>query len=510
MSQTSENDKRIAKNTIALYIRTLVTMAVGLFTSRVVLNVLGIEDYGVYNVVGGVVSMFTIVTASLSQSISRYLTFELGKGNRDKLRTIFCTSVNIQLLMSLVVIVLMECIGIWFLNTKMNIDANRMYAANWVFQFSVLTFVINLISVPYNAAIIAHEKMKAFAYVSILEAVLKLVIVAALLLSSIDKLITYAFFQLLVSITIRMVYGSYCKRHFEECRYSFVIDKQLLKDMTGFAGWSSTAAIAWVFNIISNIFFGVVVNAARGVATQVEGIMKGFAINFTTAVRPQIIKSYSSGDKANLFRLLCSSTKYSYFLMLVFFIPFLFEAETILRLWLKNYPDHAPLFLRLTFVFTLVSLLGDLMFTNILAIGKLKAYMICETIITGLVFPLTYVFFYFGFSPAVPYVLFALAYAVLIFVRLVYLKGEEGFPVKMYLTDVLLPVLVVTVSSCVAPYLFKFYVCEPGKIQHSLLDILVCGVSVLSSIYVIGTNAEEKAFVKNKIHNIYKRVICRQ
>lgn len=515
MSQTSENNKRIAKNTIALYIRTLVTMAVGLFTSRVVLNVLGIEDYGVYNVVGGVVSMFTIVTASLSQSISRYLTFELGKGNRDKLRTIFCTSVNIQLLMSLVVIVLMECIGIWFLNTKMNIDANRMYAANWVFQFSVLTFVINLISVPYNAAIIAHEKMKAFAYVSILEAVLKLVIVAALLLSSIDKLITYAFFQLLVSITIRMVYGSYCKRHFEECRYSFVIDKQLLKDMTGFAGWSSTAAIAWVFNtqginILSNIFFGVVVNAARGVATQVEGIVKGFVINFTTAVRPQIIKSYSSGDKAYLFRLLCSSTKYSYFLMLVFFIPFLFEAETILRLWLKNYPDYAPLFLRLTFVFTLVSLLGDLMFTNILAIGKLKAYMICETIITGLVFPLTYVFFYLGFSPAVPYALFALAYAVLIFVRLVYLKREEGFPMKMYLTDVLLPVLVVTASSCVAPYLFKSYVCEPGKILHSLLDIFVCGVSVLSSIYVIGTNAEEKAFVKNKIHNIYKRVICRQ
>ena len=515
MSQASENNKRIAKNTIALYIRTLVTMAVGLFTSRVVLNVLGIEDYGVYNVVGGVVSMFTIVTASLSQSISRYLTFELGKGNRDKLRNIFCTSVNIQLLMSLVVIVLMECIGIWFLNTKMNIDADRMYAANWVFQFSVLTFVINLISVPYNAAIIAHEKMKAFAYVSILEAVLKLVIVAALLLSSIDKLITYAFFQLLVSITIRMAYGSYCKRHFEECRYSFVIDKQLLKDMTGFAGWSSTAAIAWVFNtqginIISNIFFGVVVNAARGVATQVEGIVKGVVINFTTAVRPQIIKSYSSGDRAYLFRLLCSSTKYSYFLMLVFFIPFLFEAETILRLWLKNYPDYAPLFLRLTFVFTLVSLLGDLMFTNILAIGKLKVYMICETIITGLVFPLAYVFFYFGFSPSVPYVLFALAYAVLIFVRLVYLRREEGFPVMMYLTDVLLPVLVVTASSCVAPYLFKSYVCEPGKILYSLLDILVCGVSVLSSIYVIGTNAEEKAFVKNKIHNIYKRVIGRQ
>lgn len=513
-NQTIDNNKRIAKNTIALYIRTLITMAVGLYTSRVVLNVLGVEDYGVYNVVGGVVSMFSIVTASLSQAISRYLTFELGKGNQDKLRTIFCTSVNIQLLMSLAIVVLMECVGVWFLNSKMNIDADRMYAANWVFQFSVLTFVINLVSVPYNAAIIAHEKMKAFAYVGILEAVLKLVIVAGLLLSSIDKLITYAFFQLMVSITIRMVYGSYCKRHFEECRYSFIIDKQLLKDMTGFAGWSSTAAIAWIFNtqginIISNIFFGVVINAARGVATQVEGIVKGFVINFTTAVRPQIIKSYSSGDKAYLFKLLCSSTKYSYFLMLVFFIPFLFEAETILRLWLKNYPNYAPLFLRLTFVFTLVNLLGDLLFTNILAVGKLKVYMISETIITGLVFPFTYAFFYFGLSPAVPYVLFTLAYALLIFVRLAYLRKEEGFPVQMYLTDVFLPVLVVTVSACVAPFLFKSYVCKPDNTLYSLMDIFVCGVSVLSSIYMIGCNAEEKAFVKSRFLKIYKRVICR-
>lgn len=339
-NQESEKNKRIAKNTIALYIRTLITMAVGLYTSRVVLNVLGVEDYGVYNVVGGVVSMFSIVTASLSQSISRYLTFELGKGNQDKLRSIFCTSVNIQLLMSLVVFILMECIGVWFLNTKMNIDADRMHAANWVFQFSVLTFVVNLISVPYNAVIIAHEKMKAFAYVSILEAVLKLVIVAALLLSSIDKLITYAFLQLMVSITIRMVYGSYCKRHFQECRYSLIIDKQLIKDMTGFAGWGSTSSIVWIFNtqginIISNIFFGVVVNAARGVATQVEGIVKGFVVNFTTAVRPQIIKSYSAGDKEYLFKLLCTSTKYSYFLMLIFFVPFLFEAEAILQWFVK-------------------------------------------------------------------------------------------------------------------------------------------------------------------------------
>lgn len=513
-NQESEKNKRIAKNTIALYIRTLITMAVGLYTSRVVLNVLGVEDYGVYNVVGGVVSMFSIVTASLSQSISRYLTFELGKGNQDKLRSIFCTSVNIQLLMSLVVFILMECIGVWFLNTKMNIDADRMHAANWVFQFSVLTFVVNLISVPYNAVIIAHEKMKAFAYVSILEAVLKLVIVAALLLSSIDKLITYAFLQLMVSITIRMVYGSYCKRHFQECRYSLIIDKQLIKDMTGFAGWGSTSSIVWIFNtqginIISNIFFGVVVNAARGVATQVEGIVKGFVVNFTTAVRPQIIKSYSAGDKEYLFKLLCTSTKYSYFLMLIFFVPFLFEAEAILRLWLKKYPDYAPLFLRLTLVSTLLGLLGDLLFTNILAVGKLKLYMISETLITGFVFPVTYIFFYFGYSPAIPYVLYALAYTILIIVRLFYLKKEERFPVKKFWADVLIPVLLVTVLAFVVPYVFKFLIFKSDNILYSIVDIFICGISVLVSIYLAGTNTEEKIFIKNKLQLVYNHLICR-
>lgn len=514
-NQESENNKRIAKNTIALYIRTLITMAVGLYTSRVVLNVLGVEDYGVYNVVGGVVSMFAIVTSSLSQAISRYLTFELGKGNRDKLRTIFCTSINILLLMSLVVVVLMECIGVWFLNSKINIDPDRMYAANWVFQFSILTFIVNLISVPYNAAIIAHEKMKAFAYVSILEAGLKLVIVVALLLSSIDKLITYAFFQLMVSITIRMVYGSYCKRHFEECRYSFIMDRQLIKSMTSFAGWSSTSSIVWIFNtqginIISNIFFGVVVNAARGVATQVEGIVKGFVVNFTTAVRPQIIKSYSAGDKTYLFKLLCSSTKYSYFLMLIFFVPFLFEAEVILRLWLKKYPDYAPLFLRLTLVSTLVGLLGDLLFTNILAVGKLKLYMIWETIITGLVFPATYLFFYLGYSPAFPYVFYASAYMILIIVRLFFLKREEQFPVKKFWLDVLKPVLLVTVLVCVVPYIFKFLIFKSDDILYSIADIFICGISVLVSIYFAGTNTEEKIFIKNKLQLFYNHLICRR
>ena len=394
-NQESEKNKRIARNTIALYIRTLITLAVGLFTSRVVLNVLGIDNFGIYNVVGGVVAMFNIVTTSLSQSISRYLTFELGRDNKEKLNMIFSTSVNIQILMSVVIIVLIEAFGVWFLNNKMNIPPDRIYAANWVLQFSVLAFIVNLISVPYNASIIAHEKMKAFAYVSILEAVMKLMIAYLLYISLVDKLITYAFLLLLVSIIIRLVYGQYCKRHFEECKYSFVFDKKLFADMSKFAGWNFLASTAYIFNtqginIISNIFFGVAINAARGVATQVDGITRNFVSNFTTAVRPQIVKSYSVGDTNYMNKLVCSGAKYSCFLMLFFALPFMFEAESILKVWLKLVPEHSPSFIRLTMVVSLIWLLGDTMYTSIMAIGKLKKYMIYETCITCLVFPISY------------------------------------------------------------------------------------------------------------------------
>ena len=268
MSDTSQNNKRIAKNTLLLYFRMLLTMAISLYTSRVVLHVLGIEDFGIYNVVGGVVAMFSVISGSLSAAISRFITYELGKGDKEKLVRIFSSSVTIQLGLGLVIIILAEVIGVWFLNEKMSIPENRMYAANWVFQLSILTFVINLISVPYNAAIIAHEKMSAFAYISILEVVAKLIIVYMLLLSPIDKLIFYAILMASVALIIRFVYGFYCKRNFEECTYHFILDKELLKKMFGFAGWNFIGTSAGVLrtqgiNILLNIYYDPIVNAAR-------------------------------------------------------------------------------------------------------------------------------------------------------------------------------------------------------------------------------------------------------
>lgn len=509
MFQTSEKSKRIAKNTIALYLRTLITMAIGLFTSRVVLNVLGINDYGTYNVVGGVVTMFSVITGSMSQAISRYLTFELGKCDKSRLQTIFCTSVNIQILMSAIVLILMETVGIWFLNSKMNISLDRMFAANWVFHFSIFTFIINLISVPYNAAIIAHEKMSAFAYVSILEAVLKLVVVAGLLVSPIDKLITYSFMQLCVSFIIRMIYGWYCGKHFIECRYTFIIDRSLLKNMTNFAGWNAISAIAWIFNtqginILLNLFFGVAINAARGVATQVEGIIKSFVQNFTTAVRPQIIKSFSSGDTAYLHKLICTSTKYSYYLMMIFALPVMFEAEMILKIWLNKYPPYAPTFLRLTMIVTLVSILSDLLYTNILAIGKLRTYMIQETCITILIFPLSYILLKIKFPPEIPYILTAIAYFILIFIRLSFLKKKEFFSCKNYFIKVIYPIISVTVLAIVLPYIIKELLFEENCIISSLLIMVLCEFCLFISIYILGLDKNERSFVHSIINKRLK------
>ena len=510
MSDITENNKRIAKNTIALYIRTFITLIVSLFTSRVILNVLGVEDYGINNVVGGIVAMFSIVTSSLAQAISRYLTFELGKKDIKRLKLIFSTSVNIQILMSFVIIILAETIGLWFLNNKMNIAPERMYAANWVFQFAVLSFVISLISVPYNAAIIAHEHMKAFAYISILEAGLKLGLAYMLYVSPFDKLITYSFLMFFVAFLLRTIYGIYCKRHFEESSYHFVFDKSLLKEMLKFTGWNFIAATAYIFNtqgvnIISNLFFGVTVNAARGIAVQIDGITKNFINNFTTAVKPQVIKSYSSGDTEYMKKLICNGTKYSFFLMLIISMPFFFEAEFILNTWLGLIPEHAANFIRLTMVVSLVSLLGDFLYTNILAVGRLKKYMISETVITCLLFPITYVSFIFSDIPEIPYILFAATYFILIFVRLAFLKRMENFPIHLYLKNVIFVAIKVTIMSIPVPLILSFLLDKDA--WNSILIIFISICSTILSAFTIGINENEQNTIKNFIIRKGKNIL---
>lgn len=506
MSDISANNKRIAKNTLLLYVRQLLTMVIGLYTSRVILNTLGISDYGIYNVVAGFVTMFSLFTGSLSAAISRFLTFNLGEGNLAKLKSVFSTSVTIMFGMAIAIVIFAELFGVWFLNTQLNIPTERMYAANWVFHMSILAFAINLISIPYNASIIAHERMDAFAYISILEVILKLVIVYMLYVSQWDKLITYAILMAGVSLVIRGVYSIYCKSQFKECSYHFVFDRSLLKEMGTFAGWNFFGSGAYLFNtqgvnIISNIFFGVTVNAARGVANQVEGVVRQFVTNFTTAINPQIIKSYASRDLAYMHSLICRGAKFSYLLMLFFFVPFMFETETIMRLWLKVYPPDAPLFLRLTLIGTMFDMLGNSTANAAWATGNIKKYYIIIGSVGSLVFPISWICFLFGAPAYSSYTVFIVIYIILMILKVYIIKSLVCFDPKMFYKEVLLRIAPTTIMSFVLPFILYFAL--SSGLCKTLTIFVISEVSVGLSILLIALTASER----NKILSVIKRKI---
>ena len=509
MTNTSENNKRIAKNTLLLYFRTLLIMAITLYTSRVILNALGVEDYGIYNVVGGVVAMFSLVSGSLSNAISRFITFELGRGDIKKLNTIFSTSVNIQIGISVIVLLLGVLIGGWFLNAKMNIPLDRMIAANWVLYCSLLMFCINLISLPYNACIIAHERMAAFAYVSILDATLRLLVCYLITVSPFDKLISYAVLLVIVALIVRMVYGIYCNRHFEECHYRFVYDRSLLKQMGSFAGWQFLTNCCWMFNtqgvnILINLFFGVTLNAARGVATQVDSAIQQFVNNFMTAVNPQITKDYASGQIKEMFMLVCRGAKFSYFLLLLFAVPVIFEADYILKLWLKNVPEYAVVFLRLTIIGSMVNMLGGTGLTACMATGKIKHYSIWISSVGVLVFPLTWVAFKCGLPVESTYIIFIMVYIGVNMVRLYIMKGLLHFPPMLFIREVIFKICIVTLIIIPLPAIVNYLFTE--SFVRLILTITVSSVASCVTIFYVGLSSLERKSVVARIETAIKQI----
>jgi O-antigen/teichoic acid export membrane protein len=507
-SSEHQNNKRIAKNTLLLYFRLLITMCVGLYTSRVVLNALGVEDYGVYNVVGGIVIMFSLFTNSLSAAISRFFAFALGKRDENQLKAVFSTSVNVQMFMALTIIALAEIIGFLFLDC-LNIPVERFYAANWVFHFAVLSFGINVISVPYNAAIVAHEKMSAFAYISILEAVLRLVIAFLISASPYDKLITYAILMVVVNLIIRITYGMYCRINFKECVYQFTFNKSLLKDMFGFAGWNFLGSGAYLFNtqgvnIITNIFFGVATNAARGVTNQVESVVKQFVSSFTTAINPQITKSYAAGNLDYMHSLVCRGAKFSYLLMLFFVVPLMYETEMVLGLWLKNCPPETSLFIRLSLIGTMLDMMGNSTANAAWATGNIKRYYIIVSSVGCLVFPLSWICFVLGCKAYFSYVIFAIVYFVLLFVKVFIIKDLINFPVSKFFKEVLLKVFPVTVLSFLPPLLI-FCVMEPSIIRL-LIITFISVLSVVSASFYFGLSKSEQTGIVLAVKSKLKRI----
>ena len=502
MQDTSANNKRIAKNTLLLYFRTIIIMLVSLYTSRVILNVLGVEDYGIYNVVGGFVAMFSMISGALSASISRFITFELGRGDKKRLNQVFSMSVNIQVAIILIVLLVGVSLGGWFLNEKMNIPVERMAAANWVLYCSLVVFCINLISIPYNACIIAHEHMSAFAYVSILDAFLKLVICYMIMISPFDKLVSYAVLLAVAALLVRLVYGIYCKRHFVECHYRWTKDTLLFKQMFGFSGWSFLTNTCNIFNtqgvnILINMFFGVALNAARGIANQVEGAIMQFVYNFTMALNPQITKNYAVGNTNEMFKLVCRGAKFSYFLLLLFAMPMMFEAEQVLTIWLKIVPDKTVVFLRLTIIGSMINMLGNTGYTACMATGNIRRYVIIISGVGCLVFPLTWIAFKFGLPAESAYIIFILVHIGVTSVRLYVMKGLLQFPPMMFMKDVVLKIVAVTVVAVMVP-LFIFKQMD-STFLRLVVTILVCTLSTCICIYTIGLTRNERIKVKGKV-----------
>ena len=487
-------------------------MVVSLYTSRVILNALGVEDFGIYNVVGGVVAMFTVISGSLSAAISRFITYELGKGDQSKLNKIFSASVTIQLLLSLIIVVLIESVGVWFLNAKMTIPADRVTAANWVLQFSIITFVINLISVPYNAAIIAHERMSAFAYISILEAIGKLAIAFFIMWSPIDKLIYYAILMCTVAVIVRLTYGHYCKKHFTECTYHFHWDKDILKQMFGFAGWNFIGASSVVFrdqggNIILNIFFGPTVNAARGIANQVNTAITGFVQNFMTALNPQITKSYASGDGEYMMTLIFQGARLSFYMLLLLSLPVLINTHYILVIWLKIVPEHAVLFVRLILIFAMCESISNPLITAMLSTGKIRNYQIVVGGLQLLNLPLSYLCLKTGFVPESILVVAIIISLACLFARLYMLRGMIGLSSILYMKNVFLNVLVVALLSAIIPYMLFCYMKE--TFFSFIIITLIAVLCTLVVEFYIGCNQKERFFVLNKVRNIKNKFIAR-
>lgn len=508
MQETSTvKNTRIAKNTILLYFRTMLTMVISLYTSRVVLQTLGVNDYGIYNVVGGFVAMFSIISGSLTSSISRFLTFELGRGEKERLAKIFTTSITIQLVLALLIVLVGEVFGYWYLNNKMNIPDGRLEAANWVLQCSFITFALNIMSVPFNSAIVAHERMSAFAYVSILEVSLKLLIVFLIRYTSFDKLMLYAILMVVVALIIQSVYALYCYKCFDECKkLNLALDWSLVKEMTSFAGWTFFTNGAMLFNtqgvnMLINNFFGVAVNAARGIAGQMESAIIRFSTDFTTAINPQITKSYASGDRMGMYKLVCRGARFSYFLFLCLALPLLFETPVVLQLWLTTVPEHTIWMFRLSVCGTMVTLLGNTGYTACMATGNIKRYAIVITSIGCLVFPITWIVYELGAPVESTYIVYIFIYLILNLVRLLIMKGLTGMPPLMFIKDVFLRILIVTPCCLVLPSIVINTMDE--SILRLFITTLVTEISSLSAIYYLGLEKSERNYINQIIVKKY-------
>lgn len=478
-------------------------MIVNLYTSRVILQALGVEDYGVYNAIAGFIAMFSMVSSAIAGAISRFITFVLGQGDKDKLKKVFSTAIIIQLTLAAIVVVLVETVGVWFLNTHMTIPDGREVAANWVLQFALVTFVLNLWSTPYNAALIAHEKMAAFAYIGIFEGVANLIIAFMVMCSPFDRLIVYGALICLIALITRMIYNGYCKKHFDECIFNWTFDYKLFREMFSFAGWNFIGSISGLLreqgiNILFNVFCGPIINAARGLAIQVQTAVFKFSSNFYVAVQPQITKSYASDNVDESHDLVLRSSRFAFLLLTALIVPLITETDFILQLWLKEVPAHTTAFVQIILLCTLIDSLSTPLIYLMLATGNIKRYQIVVGLFNFINFPVAWIILYCGGSPELAQlsiIFFSLGALIL---RISMLRPLTHFPVRDFMVS--------TVSRCLFIVTICFIVSltisqkMDNGLSRFILNFSVTELTLGILLLTIGLNTGEKKFIFEKVN----------
>ena len=502
------DSKRIAKNTLMLYFRQILIMLVSLYTVRVVLSVLGAENYGIYNVVAGVVTMFSFLSGAMATASQRYFSFYLGRNDTEELKNTFSVTLTIYIILALSVILLAETIGLWFVYNKLVIPPERFTAAKWIYQAAVISFLFTLITTPYMSAIIAHENMNVYAYVSIIEAGLKLGVVFLLKILPFDKLILYSFLLLAVAMINTSIYRMYCKKKYEECRLKITWNKKLFKEIFAFTGWTLFGQFTGVvrnqaITVLFNQFFTPVVVAARSISMQITNAVNVFSSNFNTSLYPPIIKEYSAGNKTEMFNLLYSGCKITFFLMWVFALPLILHMDVILTLWLKDVPEWTVLFTQLALVEVLINSLSQPIVTAARAPGKMMAYELILGTMQILIFVFSWILFRIGYEAWISFAIAIFVNFVMMIVRLILVKGLIGLPLGKFLTNTLLPLIVVSIISLGIAVGMKFLL--PKGTVWSLGQIVLTIPITITAMYFIGLNKEQQIQIQKVIKNKFRK-----
>lgn len=504
-----ENNKRIIKNTLYLYVRIGVTILLGLFSTRIVLSVLGESDYGTYTVVGSFVSMFTILNSILQSGTRRFLALNIGKGDKDLLQRTFSTAFVIHLGIALIVGVLLETFGLWYINNFLNVPPDRMFAANVIFQFSVVTCMLQITQTPYVAAVTAHEKFNIYAYMSIFDIVAKIAVLLFLFVFSGDKLIIYAVLLFGVSIISIVVYRLYCSRSFDECKMSLKVDRGLLKEMCSFSGWTTLGHVCAVLNmqgvtVILNFFFGTVVNAARGLAGAVLTIIEQFVSGFITASVPQLVKYYGAGDMQRFKKLIFNVSQYTLFLLAIFVVPILLEIDYVLKLWLGDVPEFTSAFIKITIIVYLIKYSNIMIDQGLNATGNVKQLSLIIAPIYLIKVPIVFAVGYFGGSPIDVYFVGLLPQFLGMVATLYLLYRYTKFPAVEFFIKIFLKNLLLVLIAMILPYLLQQQM-DRGFVRF----IVVCLFSVLSTLsvlYMFGVNDEVRGMIKAKGASVLRKI----